>query len=206
MRHRFFDLAFTPGVRAEQARMGCREAYADAVAAAAMPAEALTDREVSFIADRDSVYLASVSETGWPYVQHRGGPIGFVKPIDDRTIGWAEFAGNRQYVSIGNLAMNDRVAMLFMDYPNRRRLKLLGRLHVVACGERPDLATSLATPGYRARVERFVLVTVEAFDWNCPQHITPRFSEAEIAIAVAPLHARIAELEAQLAKRPTAIA
>ncbi|KQP28792.1 pyridoxamine 5'-phosphate oxidase family protein [Methylobacterium sp. Leaf100] len=203
MRHRFFDLAFTPSVQAEQARMGSREAYADA-GAAMVPDDSLTAREGAFIAARDSFYLASVSETGWPYVQHRGGPIGFVMRIDDRTLGWAEFAGNRQYVSVGNAATNDRVAMIFMDYPNRRRLKVLGRLRLVDGSERPDLAARLSAPGYRARVERFALVTVEAFDWNCPQHITPRFSEAEIATAVAPLHVRIADLEAQIARTPAA--
>jgi uncharacterized protein len=203
MRHRFFDLAFTPTVKAEQARRGSRKAYEAAAADADgdASADALSRQEIEFIAVRDSFHLASVSETGWPYVQHRGGPAGFVRPLDDKTLGWAEFAGNRQYVSVGNIAADDRVAMIFMDYPRRRRLKLLGRLRVFDAAERPDLAARLGVAGYRARVERFVVVTVEAFDWNCPQHITPRFTLAEIESTVAPLRARIAELESQLAER-----
>ncbi|WP_336485974.1 pyridoxamine 5'-phosphate oxidase family protein [Methylobacterium nigriterrae] len=203
MRHRFFDLAFTPSVQAEQTRRGSRAAYA---AARGGPADAdgLSDREGTFIAGRDSFYLASVSETGWPYVQHRGGPAGFVRRLDERTIGWAEFAGNRQYVSAGNAAVDDRVSLFFMDYPHRQRLKLLGHLRSYEPGERPDLAERLAVPGYRARVERLVTVAVEAIDWNCPQHITPRFTAAEIEAAVAPLHARIAELEARLGRQAAA--
>ncbi len=200
MTHRFYDLAFTPSVRAEQARKGSRAAYAAAAADAedGEPADALDEQEAAFIAARDSFYLASVSETGWPYVQHRGGPVGFVRRLDDRTLGWAEYRGNRQYVSAGNTATNDRVAMIFMDYPHRQRLKVLGHLHAIDAGSRPDLAPRLAVANYKARVERFVLITVEAFDWNCPQHITPRYTLSEIEELVAPLHARIAELEAQL--------
>ncbi len=206
MGHRFYDLAFTPAVKAEQARRGSRAAYARAAGEAReitgpAVAGALSEEEEAFIAARDSFYLASVSETGWPYVQHRGGPAGFVRHLDDTTIGWAEFAGNRQYVSTGNTALDDRVGLIFVDYPHRRRLKILGHLRVFEPRERPDFAPLLAVEGYRARVERFVLVTVEAFDWNCPQHITPRFTPAEIESLVAPLQARIAELEARLSER-----
>ena len=209
MRHSFFDLAFTPSVRAEQARRGSRAAYAAAALGEPAGTDGLSEREAAFIAERDSFYLASVSETGWPYVQHRGGPAGFVRRLDETTIGWAEFAGNRQYVSAGNTVADDRVSLFFMDYPHRQRLKLLGRLRAYEPGERPDLhpdlAERLAVPGDRARVERLVTVSVEAFDWNCPQHITPRFTAAEIEAGVqatlAPLHARIAELEARLAAR-----
>jgi uncharacterized protein len=203
VRNRFFDLAFTPSVQAEQARRGSRKAYAAAAAEVENDpaADTLSEDEIGFIAGRDSFYLASVSETGWPYVQHRGGPAGFVRALDDKTIGWAEFVGNRQYVSIGNAAADDRVAMIMVDYPRRRRLKLLGRMRVFDTQKRPDLAERLAVPGYRARIERFVVVTIEAFDWNCPQHITPRLVLAEVESAIAPLRARIAELEAQLAER-----
>jgi predicted pyridoxine 5'-phosphate oxidase superfamily flavin-nucleotide-binding protein len=165
-----------------------------------MVGSALSAREAAFIEARDSFYLATVSETGWPYVQHRGGPLGFVRLIDDKTIGWAEFTGNRQYVSTGNVATDDRVAMIFMDYPHQRRLKILGHMRAYDISERPDLASRLTVDGYKGRVERFVLVAVEAFDWNCPQHITPRFTLAEIEAMAAPLHARIAELEAKLTK------
>jgi predicted pyridoxine 5'-phosphate oxidase superfamily flavin-nucleotide-binding protein len=201
VRHRFFDLAFTPAVQAEQARQGSRAGYAAAAANAAADgasADVLGEREIAFIVARDSFYLASVSETGWPYVQHRGGPVGFVRRLDDGTLGWAEYAGNRQYVSVGNTATNDRVAMIFMDYPHQRRLKVLGHMRAYDAGNRPDLGRRLGVDHDKARVERFVLITVEAFDWNCPQHITQRFTLAEIEKLVEPLHARIAELESQL--------
>ena len=152
--------------------------------------------EAAFLAARDSFYMATVSETGWPYVQHRGGPPGFLKVLDEQTIGFADFRGNRQYVSVGNLAGDDRVALILVDYPHRRRLKILGRARPVTAAEDPATAASgWRLPGYRAKVERGLLIAVEAFDWNCPQHLTPRFTGAEIAAAVAPLHARIAELE-----------
>ena len=203
MNRRFLELVFTPAVEAEQARQGSRAGYAAALGAAdgGSAVDVLGEREVAFIEARDSFYLASVSATGWPYVQHRGGPPGFVRRIEGQTIGWADYAGNRQYVSVGNSATDDRVALIFMDYPHRRRLKVLGHLRVHDLADRPDLAERLAVDGYRARTERFILVTVEAFDWNCPQHITPRFTATEVAGVVAGLHERIAELEAQLAER-----
>ena len=206
MRRRFFDVAFTPAVQAEQARRGSRAGYAAAAAAleGTPAAEGLGEQEIGFIEERDSFYLASVSETGWPYVQHRGGPAGFVRGLDDRRIGWADYAGNRQYVSVGNTAGDDRVAMIFMDYPHRQRLKVLGHMTAHDAASRPDLANRLVVDGYKARVERFVVVTVEAFDWNCAQHITPRFTLAEIEKLAAPLRARIAELEAKLGIREPA--
>ena len=184
MRRRFFDLAFTPAVQAVQARRGSREAYARAAGAADAPADAgLGPREVAFLRARDSFYLASVSETGWPYIQHRGGPPGFVQVLDARTIGWAEFRGNRQYITTGNVASDDRVALFLMDYAARRRLKLLGRMQVVETAARPDLAQVL-DPGTGA-VEALAVVHVEAWDWNCSQHITPRYTAAELAAAAA---------------------
>ena len=200
MRHRFFDLAFTPAVQAQQARRGSRAGYAalSARRGDSATADVLEEQESAFIAERDSFYLATVSETGWPYVQHRGGPVGFVRRVDEGTIGWAEYSGNRQYVSAGNVAVDDRVAMIFVDYPHQERLKVLGHMRAYDAADRPDLARLLGIEHYEARVEGFVLVTVEAFDWNCPQHITPRFTVEEIDKLVAPLHARIAELEARL--------
>ncbi|MEQ1784777.1 MAG: pyridoxamine 5'-phosphate oxidase family protein, partial [Hyphomonadaceae bacterium] len=144
------------------------------------------------IAERDSFYVASVGETGWPYVQHRGGPPGFLKILDAQTIGFADFRGNRQYVSLGNISGDGRVCLFLMDYPNRTRLKLFGNASVT---NDPDSIAKLAMPDYRGRVERGWLIRVEGFDWNCPQHITPRFTEAEIAAAVAPLHAQIQALQ-----------
>ena len=145
MGHPFYDLAFTPAVKAEQTRRGSRVAYARATGEAretdgSAIAGALSEQEAAFVAARDSFYLASVSETGWPYVQHRGGPPGFVRHLDDKTIGWSEFAGNRQYVSAGNTSVDDRVALIFVDYPHRRRLKILGHMRAFEPGERPDLA------------------------------------------------------------------
>jgi predicted pyridoxine 5'-phosphate oxidase superfamily flavin-nucleotide-binding protein len=199
VRHRFFDIAFTPAVQTEQSRRGSRSGYAAAAHANDGDAiDRLTALEISFMAARDSFYLATVSETGWPYVQHRGGPQGFVRRIDETTIGWSEFAGNRQYVSVGNTATDDRAALIFMDYPHRRRLKLLGHLSAHEPADRPDLTRLLAIDDYKARIERLVTVAVEAFDWNCPQHIVPRYSLGEIELATGPLRARIAELEQQL--------
>ncbi|HRK68700.1 MAG TPA: pyridoxamine 5'-phosphate oxidase family protein [Hyphomonas sp.] len=156
---------------------------------------ALGPSEAGFISARDSFYMASVSETGWPYVQHRGGPPGFVRILSDTLIGFADFRGNRQYISAGNLSGNDRVALFFMDYPNKTRLKLYGRAQIIRTPDRA-LLDQLEMPGYRARVEQAVLISVEAFDWNCPQHITERFTLQEMEAAVAPLKQRIAMLEA----------
>jgi uncharacterized protein len=141
--------------------------------------------------------MATVSETGWPYVQHRGGPSGFLKVLDDKTLGFADFRGNRQYISVGNIAANDRVALILMDYPNRARLKILAHMSARELAAEPDLAARLAVPGYKAKPERALLLRLETFDWNCSQHIVPRFTLAEIETAVAPLHGRIAVLEAE---------
>lgn len=197
MGHRFAELAFTPAVRAVQEAMGSRVAYAR-MEAAADPHDALGPDEAAFIAARDSFYLASVGETGWPYLQHRGGPPGFVHVLGPRTIGLADYRGNRQYVTVGNLARNDRVALFFMDYPARARLKLLGHARPVG-PEEPALLAALSAPAGAAPVERGIVIEVAAFDWNCSQHITPRWTADEVEAAAAPLRARIAELERRLA-------
>jgi predicted pyridoxine 5'-phosphate oxidase superfamily flavin-nucleotide-binding protein len=199
MAHRFAELAFTPAVKAAQERHGSRASY-ERFAARGPANDRLGPDEVAFLAERDSFYMATVSETGWPYVQHRGGPAGFVRVLDERTIALADFRGNRQYVSVGNLGGDDRVALIFMDYPRQRRLKVLGRARIVEVADDPALLARLALPGYDARVERAMVIAVEAFDWNCPQHITPRFTEAEVLRHVAPLRARLAELEAEVAR------
>ena len=200
MGHRFAEIAFTDAVKAIQDQQGSRAAYAR-FEGGETNHDRLGPAEAAFIAARDSFYMATISETGWPYVQHRGGPPGFLKVLDEQTIGFADFRGNRQYVSVGNLTADDRVAMILVDYPRRRRLKILGRARPVTAADEPATVQRLAVEGYPAKVERGLVIAVEAFDWNCPQHITPRFTEAEIAAAVAPLHARIAELEAALADR-----
>lgn len=192
MAHRFAEIAFTPRVRALQEKNGSAAAYAAHLERPDQINAHLRDAEAAFIAERDSFYMASVGETGWPYVQHRGGPPGFLKVLDAQTIGFADFRGNRQYVSLGNISGDDRVCLFLMDYPNRTRLKLFGRAGIT--NDADDIA-KLSMPDYRGRVERGWLIRVEGFDWNCPQHITPRFTEAEVAAAVAPLHAQIRALQ-----------
>ena len=203
MSRAYSDIAFTPAVRAMQTRMGTRAGYAS-LDHNEDRRDALTEDEAEFIHARDGFYQATVSESGWPYVQFRGGPAGFLKVLDDKTIGYADFRGNVQYISVGNLQGNDRVSIILMDYANKRRLKILGRVRLVGEREDPALVARLALPDYRARVERAVVITVEAYDWNCPQHITPRFTEAEIEEGVAPLHAEIARLQQALGQAEVA--
>jgi predicted pyridoxine 5'-phosphate oxidase superfamily flavin-nucleotide-binding protein len=196
MGHRYTDLAFTDTVKQFQESLGSRQSYQRFEGAEERNA-ALGPREAAFIAARDSFYMASVSETGWPYVQHRGGPPGFVRILDEGHLGFADFSGNRQYISLGNLSVNDRVSLFFMDYANRARLKLLGHARFVSLDDTKTLAKLVPTD-YRARVERGLVIRIEGFDWNCSQHITPRYTLPEIEAATAALRARIAELEAQL--------
>jgi predicted pyridoxine 5'-phosphate oxidase superfamily flavin-nucleotide-binding protein len=194
MPYGFLDIAITPNVKAAQVANG-----ADALWSAEIDRQfdRFTAAEAGFIAARDSFYMASVSETGWPYVQHRGGPAGFLKVVDERTLAFADFRGNRQYISLGNLTANPRVSLILMDYANRRRLKIYGRLEAMGLEADPALTEAASLSGYRGRPERVLKITLEAFDWNCQQHITPRFTGAEIAAAIAPEQARLAELEAE---------
>jgi predicted pyridoxine 5'-phosphate oxidase superfamily flavin-nucleotide-binding protein len=185
MGHKFAEIAFTDSVRETQKLQGSRAGYAR-LDSDVDSNHLLSENEVAFIANRDSFYMASVSETGWPYVQHRGGPAGFIKVIDEKTLAFADFAGNRQYVSTGNFTKDDRVSLFFMDYLNRRRLKLLGRVSVID-PDNSTLLASLENHNYRARVKRGFVIHVEAFDWNCPQHITPRYTEAQVEALIAPL-------------------
>ncbi|WP_297778483.1 pyridoxamine 5'-phosphate oxidase family protein [uncultured Roseovarius sp.] len=201
MPHHFADIAFTPSVIKLQELQGSRTSYARMQHQPDAVNQHLTEHEAGFIAARDSFYMATVTETGWPYIQHRGGPLGFMRVLDSRTLGFADFRGNRQYISLGNLSTDDRVSMFFMDYPNRTRLKLFGRARVIDPEDHATLA-QLEMPDYRARIERGFLITVEGFDWNCPQHITPRHSAAEVQALTTPLLARIADLEEALMTRP----
>jgi uncharacterized protein len=196
MGHKFAAIAFTPTVKHVQEQLGSRSNYARMEAGEAMRNHVLGPTEAGFIGERDSFYMASVSETGWPYIQHRGGPKGFVRVLDEKTIGFADYRGNRQYVSVGNLMTNDRVSLFFMDYPNRTRLKVLGRAKLIDASDTAALER-LDVPGYRARIERGLLISVEAFDWNCPQHITQRYTLADVEQATASLRQRIAELETE---------
>ena len=183
MKH-FGDIAFTEHVKAEQEARGSCEMYAGMTARPAPTG--FGDREAAFIAMRDSFYMATVSEDGWPYIQHRGGPRGFLKLLSETQIGFADYRGNRQYVSVGNLETEKRVSLFLMDYPNRARLKLLGQARVQEADANPDLAVELAIEG-QGKVERLFTIDVEAFDWNCPQFITPRFTEAELSSSLTPL-------------------
>lgn len=197
MAHKFAEIAFTPVVRAIQVKEGSRAGYARMDEGDDYNYQ-LSGREAMFIAARDSFYMSSVGETGWPYVQHRGGPAGFMKVLDERTIGFADYSGNRQYVSTGNFSSDNRVALLFMDYPNRTRLKMLGTVRTIGLGE-PELLARLEDDSYPAQVERGFIIEVEAFDWNCPQHITPRFTETEIGDQLTTLQAENRDLKALLA-------
>ncbi|MBK8536436.1 MAG: pyridoxamine 5'-phosphate oxidase family protein [Candidatus Competibacteraceae bacterium] len=192
----FTEIAFTPSVKAAQHRYGSREAN-HGLEWAENAHNELTEREMGFIAERDSFYQATVSESGWPYVQHRGGPTGFLKALDERTLGFADFRGNRQYLSVGNLAANDRIALILMDYAHRRRLKIWGHARIVHENEHPELLARLEMPSYPARVERGIVIQVAAYDWNCPQHITPRFSSAEVERLMAPLIEENRKLKSQ---------
>jgi len=198
MGNRFAEIAFTPAVQAQQEANGSRASYARFLQGEPWN-DRLSPEEIEFIAARDGFYLASVGETGWPYVQFRGGAPGFLRVLDERTLAWADFRGNRQYVSVGNVTGSDRVAMFLMDYANRRRLKVLGNAEIRQLGADVGLASRLAVPGYEAVVERAVIVRIAGFDWNCPQHITPRFTLDEVEQATQPLRERVAELEAKLA-------
>ncbi len=193
MGHKFAEIAFTDAVREVQRAQGSRDGYSSMEQGPDYNNH-LGDVEAAFIADRDSFYISSVSETGWPYLQHRGGPPGFMRVLDERTLGFADFSGNRQYVSTGNFVNNDRVALFFMDYANKRRLKLLGRIRLVSA-EETDLLDNLEVSEYRAHVERGFVITVEAFDWNCPQHITPRFTQSQVDEMIAPLVEEIKQLK-----------
>ncbi len=195
MSYGFLDIAVTPSVRAAQTAMGSDKVWIDFKGYREF--DRFTENEVAFIAERDSFYMASVSQTGWPYVQHRGGQKGFLKLVDDRTLVFADYRGNRQYLSVGNLAADDRVALILMDYAGRSRLKILAHVDIVALDADPALAEFVAMKGRKVVPERTMLLHLETFDWNCAQHIIPRFTEAEIATAVAPLKQRLVTLETE---------
>jgi predicted pyridoxine 5'-phosphate oxidase superfamily flavin-nucleotide-binding protein len=191
----YLDIATTPSVAAAQEEMGSRE-YNESAAKDRVWTRFGPD-EAAFIAARDSFYLATVSEAGWPYVQHRGGPPGFLKVLDEKTLGVADFSGNRQYLTLGNLAASDKASLFLMDYLHQARMKMFVRARAVDLADNPDLAARLAVPGYRARVERGLIFELEALDWNCRQHITKRLTLAEVTSVVGSMQERIAALEAE---------
>jgi predicted pyridoxine 5'-phosphate oxidase superfamily flavin-nucleotide-binding protein len=195
MAYGFLDIAATPSVKEAQRENGSADYWA------CFHGERTFDRfsenEAAFIAARDSFYMATVSESGWPYVQHRGGPPGFVRMLDDKTLAVADFRGNRQYITVGNISAGGRASLILMDYPARRRLKIYAHVEVKDLADNPDLAAAVATPGYKAMPERVLLFHLDAFDWNCAQHITQRFTEAEVAEALTPFRSRLEQLEAE---------
>jgi predicted pyridoxine 5'-phosphate oxidase superfamily flavin-nucleotide-binding protein len=195
MPHGFLDIAGTPSVKQAQRENGSADRWSNFSGDRTF--DRFRESETAFIAARDSFYMATVSETGWPYVQHRGGPPGFIRVLDDKTLAVADFRGNTQYISVGNLKAGNRVALIMVDYPARRRLKIYAHVEIKSLDDDPALAAAVATPGYGAKPERVMLFHLDAFDWNCAQHITPRFTEAEIAAALAPVRARMMELEAE---------
>lgn len=196
MAHQYAKIAFTESIRQVQKEQNSRAAYAGMDSGEDYNF-LISKRESDFIGNRDSFYMASVSETDWPYVQHRGGPKGFLKVIDEQTLGFADYKGNRQYISTGNFRTNNKVSLILMDYANRRRLKIIGYISQVDEDDWEKL-TSLEDDHYRARVERAFIIKIAAFDWNCPQHITPRYSETELSALIKPLEDKIAQLTKQV--------
>lgn len=190
---------FDDAVKAAQEQRGSRDLYARLDAGADGSPDPLTDKELGFIALRDSLYMASVTAGGWPYMQHRGGPPGFLRHIDGNRLGFADYRGNRQFISTANLSVNDRVSLFLMDYPNRDRLKLVGHAHSVELADDPAAVTALMPEGYRASPERAMFIDVIGWEWNCSQHITPRFTEAEIAAVIRPMAAELNQLRAEIA-------
>ena len=191
---KYLELAMTDAVHRAQTQY-----YGRAVNISGAPErDPLGQDEAEFIAERDSFYLGSISEIGWPYIQHRGGPKGFLRVVNETTLAFADYKGNRQLLTTGNVSVNDRVALFLMDYQNRARLKILGQARVEDARAHPELVAQLADPKMRSSVERLVFIDVVSFDWNCPKYITPRYSAEEVEAYVGPLKSRIAELESQL--------
>ncbi|KQQ44816.1 pyridoxamine 5-phosphate oxidase [Rhizobium sp. Leaf311] len=194
MPYHFLEVAVTPSVRAAQADMGVDQIW---LGENDRPSDTLTENEIAFIATRDSFYIASVSETGWPYVQHRGGKTGFLKVVDPQTMAFADYRGNRQYISAGNFAANDRACLFLMDYVRRTRLKVYAHVERLTLDANPSLTDLVSDPTYRGRAERIFKLRLEAYDWNCPQHIIPRYTEQQVEQAVAPLRQKLQQLEAE---------
>ncbi len=204
MARNFGSLVFTPVVQALQEKYGSRRQYAR-MAEGRASLDRLGPEESVFIGERDSFYIATVGSTGWPYVQHRGGPKGFLKVIDEHTIAFADFRGNKQYVSTGNLATDNRAALIMVDYPAQVRLKILGRVEILEGDAAPEWVERLRVRDYKAVIERVYLIHVEGLDWNCPQHITPRFTVEQIQEELAPFERRLRELEAENKKLRDAV-
>ena len=198
MAEKFLEITFTDSVRKAQEHYFGNSKRVHGTS----ERDALTEDEIQFIQSRDSFYLATVSESGWPYMQHRGGQAGFLHVTSPTSLAFADYKGNRQMLSTGNLAVNDRVLLFLMDYPQRARLKILGHARIEDARRHPELVTKFSTPDVQRMVERLFLIEVVSYDWNCQKYITPRYTAAEVEQAVLPLRQRIAELEAQLKTKP----
>ncbi|KAA3498826.1 pyridoxamine 5-phosphate oxidase [Agrobacterium tumefaciens] len=194
MPYHFLEVAVTPSVRAAQSAMGVDQIW---LGNDSRPSDTLTEDEIAFIAARDSFYMASVSETGWPYVQHRGGKAGFLKVVDQRTLAFADYRGNRQYISTGNLAANDRACLFLMDYARRARLKIYVHVDRLTLDADPTLNDLVSDSTDKGRAEGIFRLRLEAYDWNCPQHITPRYTQQQVEQAVAPLREKLLQLETE---------
>ena len=192
----YASIAFGEASKKLQERNGSRKAYA--LREKQYDVAGLSMREIELITSRDSFYAASVGENGYPYIQHRGGPIGFLKVIDYTTLGFLDFSGNKQYITIGNLELNNKVALILMDYPTRTRLKIYARAEVIELGDRPDIEAKLDLGDYKQTSERVILYHIDGFDWNCPQHITPRFTKDQVEQVIGQKDAEIARLEAEV--------
>jgi len=190
----FGSLVFTPVVKSLQEKYGSREQYQRLEKSRSSPARLGPD-ETAYIGERDTFYMATLGSSGWPYVQHRGGPKGFLKVIDESTLAFADFRGNKQYISTGNLMTDDKVALILMDYPRQLRLKVLGRVQIFEGEKAKEWLKKVRDPGYQAVAERVYVIQVEAFDWNCQQHIIPRYTQEEIREAIAPFEKRMQMLE-----------
>ena len=196
MAKNFATLAFTGAVKAMQEKAGSRSSYARMERDSYV--DGLTENEIDFIAQRDSFYMASIGENGFPYIQHRGGPRGFVKVLDAKRIGFIDFRGNMQYISIGNMATNNNIALIMVDYPARARLKILAKAEVIELKDDPALYELLDLEDYKFKPERMIVLHIEAYDWNCPQHITPRYTVQDIEAAFGGQRDQITTLQAEV--------
>lgn len=204
MAKNFAEIAFSTAVKEMQEKLGSRAAYARMEKETYV--DGLTENEVDFIAERDSFYMASIGENGFPYIQHRGGPKGFLKVLDAKRIGFIDFTGNRQYITVGNLVTNNRVAVIMVDYPARARLKIYAKAEIVELKDDPELYHSLDLDKYKFRPERMMVLHVEAYDWNCQQHITPRYTVEDIELAFASQRSLITSLQKELKELKSALA
>ena len=196
MAKNFAEIAFTTAVKEMQEKLGSRTSYARMERDTYL--DGLTENEIGFIEQRDSFYMATIGENNFPYIQHRGGPKGFLKVLDAKRLGFVDFKGNMQYISVGNLATNNNVALIMVDYPSKARLKIFAKAEIVELKDDPSLYKLLDLSEYKFRPERVMVLHIEAYDWNCPQHITPRYTVADIEEAFAPQRNYITQLEAEV--------